>query len=90
MIFRELLQQELETQSEGFKRFALEQAGDLNEYLAKLSRLCRQSYAEISTALETVENIGALPSEEVGTAENFTFSFDETWTNHEEARNWAF
>ena len=90
MIFRELLQQELKTQSEGFKRFAFEQATDLAEYLAKLARLCSKSHAEISTALQTVENIGALPSEELNEAENFAFSFDQTWANHEEARKWAF
>jgi hypothetical protein len=90
MIFRELLTDELNKQSEGFKRFAYEQATDLAEYLAKLARLCDKSHAEISTTLQTVENIGALPSEELETAENFAFSFNQTWANHEEARNWAF
>ena len=90
MLFRELLQNELETQSDGFKRFADEQTNDLRDYLDKLARLSNTAYSEISDKLSRLENIGALPSDEIERAENFTFPFGETWNNHEEARGWAF
>lgn len=90
MLFRELLSDELNKQSEGFKRFALNQASDLSDYLAKLARLCGKSHAEIFRSLQRAENVGALPSEELDAAQNFAFPFNEIWTNHEEARAWAF
>jgi len=90
MLFRELLSDELSKQSAGFKRFALDQAKDLVEYLEKLSRLCQKSSAEIHSLLGSAENIGALPSDELDKAKNFAFSFNQTWANHEEARAWAF
>ena len=90
MLFRELLQEELKTQSDGFRRFALEQAQDLRDYLAKLVRLSEQTYDEISDKLSAIENIGALPSSELERAKNFAFSFEKHWTNHDEARAWAF
>lgn len=89
MLFRELLQEELKTQSAGFKRFADSQAEDLRDYLEKLARFSAKSYEDISAKLETLENVGALPSEELNQAQNFAFSFDEIWMNHEEARVWA-
>ena len=90
MIFRELLQEELKTQSEGFKRFAQTQAQDLSDYLEKLLQLSQTSHAEILQKLDGAENAGALPSEELERAKNFAFSFDKKWQNHEEARGWAF
>ncbi|MGI8554840.1 MAG: DNA double-strand break repair nuclease NurA [Pyrinomonadaceae bacterium] len=90
MIFRELLQEELKIQSAGFKRFAQTQAQDLSDYLGKLRQLSQISHSEILQKLNNTENIGALPSAELENAKNFAFSFDEIWTNHEEARAWAF
>ena len=90
MLYRELLTSELENQREDFRRFALEQTKDLTEYLEKLSRFCRRSYAEIAALLEGVENCGAIPSAEFDAARQFSFSFNQAWQNHEEARRWAF
>ena len=90
MLYRELLTSELENQREDFRRFALEQTKDLTEYLEKLSRFCRRSYAEIAALLEGAENCGAIPSEEFGAARSFSVSFNQAWNNHEEARRWAF
>jgi hypothetical protein len=89
MLFRELLQEELKTQSAGFKRFADSQAEDLRDYLEKLARLSEKTQAEIAARLEYKENVGALPSEELNGAVNFAFTFAETWSNHGEARAWA-
>ena len=90
MLFRELLSDELNKQSAGFKRFADTQTSDLNDYLAKLNRLCGKSHGEIDEFLRDRENVGALPSAELDAARNFAFSFGEKWNNHEEARSWAF
>lgn len=90
MLYRDLLQKELKTQSDGFKNFARAQAEDLREYLGKLNELSNASHVEISERLSLIETVGALPSPESDAAKNFAFSFDETWTNHEAARVWAF
>ena len=89
MLFRELLQKELKIQSAGFKRFADTQAHDLHDYLIRLVQLAEISHAEISAKLDGETNVGALPSEELEAAKSFAFSFDEAWTNHEDARGWA-
>lgn len=90
MLYRELLTSELENQREDFKRFALEQTKDLTEYLERLSRFCRKSHAEIAALLDGAENCGAIPSEEFEAAQQFAFSFNQAWQNHEAARRWAF
>lgn len=77
MLFRELLADELNKQSDEFKRFALEQTKDLTEYLEKLSRFCRKSYAEIAALLEGADNCGAIPSAEFDAAREFSFSFNQ-------------
>ena len=90
MLFRELLADQLNKQSDEFRRFALEQTQDLKEYLEKLSRFCRTPYAEIRALLKHAENCGAVPSEEFEAARRFSVFFNQTWNNHEEARAWAF
>lgn len=90
MLYRELLQEELKSQSDGFVNFAREQAADLRDYLEKLNELSNASYAKLSDELNRLENVGALPSEELDAASAFAFAFDESWAHHEEARVWAF
>lgn len=90
MLFRELLSNELNEQSDGFKRFALEQAQDLSEYLEGLAQLVQNSHAEILEKLNGADNCGAIPSEELDATRSFVAPFGETWANHEEARRWAF
>ena len=89
MLYRELLQQELKTQSAGFVNFAREQAADLGEYFEKLNALAAVSHHDLIEKLNSLENVGAFPAKEFDTARNFAFSFDEKWTNHEESRRWA-
>lgn len=90
MLYRELLQAELKTQSDGFVNFAREQAADLREYLAELAKLRDTSYEELSDKIDRLENVGALPAPEFQAARDFAFSFDEIWAHHEESRRWAF
>jgi hypothetical protein len=90
MLYKELLTEELNQKSEGFRRFAVDKAEDLGAYLEKFALFCRKSYAEIAFVLQKTENYGAHPAEEFDAAEDFTFAFGEAWTNHEDARRWAF
>ncbi|CAN5346636.1 DNA double-strand break repair nuclease NurA [soil metagenome] len=90
MLFRELLTGELEKQREEFSQFARTQADDLDDYLQKLICLTEKSHAEIEQRFAEEENIGAFPSSELDAAKSFSIPFSEIWTNHEEARGWAF
>ena len=89
MIYRELLTNELHNQREDFRRFAENQAEDLNEYLYILERLATHSSSEVLEKVSGNENVGAIPSEELEKSESFTKNFAESWNNHEQARRWA-
>ena len=89
MLYKELLTDELNKQSQSFRQFALTQAEDLRDYLEKLRQLSQTPFSELAKKLETLDNTGAIPAAELENAKNFAFSFDESWTNHEEARHWA-
>ncbi len=90
MLFRELLTDELNKQREEFTLFAQSQAGDLDYYVNKLARFAEKSYYDISGILHDCGDCGAMPSEEVSLVNDFSLNFRERWTNHEEARRWAF
>lgn len=90
MLYRELLTVELNKQREEFTQFAQSQAGDLGDYVQKLTRFNEKSYAEIFAQLSDAHDCGAIASEEVNLAKDFSLNFGETWANHEEARRWAF
>jgi hypothetical protein len=90
MLFRELLTDELNKQREEFRQFARSQAGDLEDYVEKLARFTGKSDAEIFQKLSGAHDCGAMPSEEINLAKNFSLPFGEAWKNHEEARAWAF
>jgi NurA domain len=90
MLFRELLTDELNKQREEFTRFAHSQTSDLNDYVQKLARFTDNFSHEIAEKLVEANDYGAIPSGELSAANNFAINFGETWTNHEEARRWAF
>ena len=89
MLYRELLTGALHKQRDEFKNFAVEQESDLNYYLETLEKLSRLPSIEIERKISGDENVGAIPSEEIDFCKGFSFSFGETWANHEEARSWA-
>jgi hypothetical protein len=90
MLFRELLTDELNKQREEFRQFAKSQAGDLDDYMLKLSLFTEKTFAEIFRKLADAHDCGAVPAEEINLARKFSLSFSENWSNHEEARAWAF
>lgn len=89
MLFRELLNDELNKQREEFKQFARSQAGDLDYYVRKLTRFSEKSSNEVSVILEDCADCGAMPSGELDLTQDFSLDFRERWNNHEEARHWA-
>ncbi len=89
MLYRELLSNELHNQREDFVRFAETQSTDLTAYLQTLQEICELSSAEVSKKISKSENVGAIPSEELDDRNSFSFSFEESWQNHEQARSWA-
>jgi len=90
MLYRELLTVELNKQREEFTQFAQSQAGDLGDYVQKLTRFNEKPYAEIFAQLADAHDCGAIASEEINLAKDFSLNFGEIWANHEEARRWAF
>jgi NurA domain len=89
MLYKELLTNELNKQSNDFQVYAREQAADLTFYLNALCDLEATDFAELQTKLANFENVGAIPAEELNFQKSFTFQFNESWKNHEEARAWA-
>ena len=90
MLYRELLTNELKNQREDFQNYVREQATDLGFYLDALHELEKLDCAEILQRLSHAQNVGAIPSDEIERCKSFTFSFEQNWANHEQARAWAF
>jgi NurA domain len=89
MLFRELLVKELEERSGEFARFAGDWSAAREHYANLLNELASADPAELRQKFAGEANIGALPSDELDAAKGLTFSFPETWQNHEQARRWA-
>jgi len=90
MLYRELLTNELRNQREDFQNYVREQASDLDFYLNALREIEKLNCAEIVQRLAHAQNVGAIPGDEIDRRKSFTFSFEQNWENHEQARAWAF
>ena len=89
MLYRELLTGELHNQREDFQNYVREQANDLSFYLNTLREIEKLNCAEIKQKLTYSENVGAIPADEIDNRKSFTFCFEQSWNNHEQARIWA-
>jgi len=89
MLFRDLLNDQLDKKREAFIRYFDEQASELRFYRAALGRLEKMSLSEIEKQLADVKGFGAMPAGEIENNKSFTFPFDKLWQNHEQARRWA-
>jgi hypothetical protein len=89
MLYLELLKDQLQKQRDDFKKFAELQSFDLDEYLRTLREISRLTSEEVYRKIEQSENIGAIPSVELDSQDSFSIEFGTSWTNHEDARNWA-
>ncbi len=88
MLYRDKVQQALEARLVDFQEMDSRHLQEAESYARWLSRMGEMSTAEIEAQMEGRENPGALPSEEHGSP--LLLPFGHRWTNHQEARAWAF
>src|SRR5215213_3915355 len=88
MLFRQVLNDELEKRGEDFRRFISEYASGVDLYLEKLKQFENLSVAEVNRTLVEYGDSGAIPSDEIGCG-SFSIGFKSEWENHEQARRWA-
>jgi hypothetical protein len=87
MLHSELLRRELEEKGGEFRRYLEAQKAAALFYLKALERLENTPPAEIAQKLSQLENPAAIPSDEL--KGSFSFPFEQSWKNHEQARAWA-
>ena len=87
MLHSELLRRELEEKGGEFRRYLEAQKAATLFYLEALERLENTPPAEIAQKLSRLENPAAIPSDELNGS--FSFPFEQSWKNHEQARAWA-
>jgi len=90
MLFREKLQSALTQKNADFQLHLQEQSQELEFYLSTLAELEKTPFAEIDRRFANVENVGAIPADELERNGSFSFPFANSWKNHEQARAWAF
>lgn len=69
---------------------AVARVADLESYALKFAKLASGPNDEFDSKVGGARDCGAFPSGELRAAKDFTFRFTENWTNHEDARLWAF
>lgn len=87
MLHSELLRRELEEKGGEFRRYLEGQKAAALFYLEALERLENTPPAEVAQKLARLENPAAVPSDEL--QGSFSFPFEQSWKNHEQARAWA-
>lgn len=90
MIYREKILSALEGRRADFTHFESESRAQFDYYARELDRLVSLSRSELKERLEKSNAPGALPTEEFNLASSLIIPFEEEWSNHEEARAWAY
>ncbi len=88
MLFAKKLSDELDSKAGDLRAFSIRQNADLDSYRASLNDLSIGAETLIATISE-IEDSGALPGDELHTNRSFIFPFGRSWSNHEQAREWA-
>jgi hypothetical protein len=89
MLYADKVQRALQERLRDFQDLDSRHARDVESYASWLDRVALMSAAEIEAELEgRAENPGAIASEEHGSP--ILLRFGLSWSNHEEARAWAF
>ena len=89
MLYPEKVHRALEASLPAFKEWEARHARDMESYRQWLDRLGEMDAAEIEARIAGLADApGALPSEEHGAP--LVVRFGQHWSNHEEARAWAF
>jgi hypothetical protein len=89
MLFRHLLNDQLEKKRDDFVRFFDEQSVKLGSYSRIIGQIEAAGYEELRRRWASVDDIGAFPADELERIKSFTAGFDHAWQNHEQARRWA-
>ena len=89
MLFREGLSGELNNKGEDFRLYLRDKSSELSFYFEALAKIESEPYTSIKQKFDQQEDCGAIPSDELGLNQSFSFPFDISWQNHEQAREWA-
>lgn len=89
MIHRELLLEELNNKRDEFDEFARSQSVDFDDYFKRFSEFASRRFQEVYPKLANLHDCGAVPTEEMNLAENFSLKFAGGFGHHEDARRWA-
>jgi hypothetical protein len=90
MIQRDKIISALTAKADAFSNFEREFQDDAALYESRLAEFIACGYEKILLALSGLPAPGAVPSEEFNRANNMTIAFDQHWSNHEAARDWAY
>ncbi len=89
MLFREGLSVELKDKGEDFRIYLQDKSTELAFYFEALSKIESAPYEKIDQKFAQQEDCGAIPGSELSSNKSFSFPFDTSWQNHEQAREWA-
>ena len=89
MLYSNRLTEALLARKEDFARFDNKWRDEIHSYATRLNALSKKSSEEIHHLLIHEKEPGALPSDELDKHRSIFLSFNQCWSNHEEARRWA-
>lgn len=87
MLLRDQLRDELNRKRDDLAKDLQDRVVEAVAYLKTLARFEKATQQEIEEKLSSLADCGAFPAESGGG--KFTVPFDNNWTNHEAAREWA-
>src|SRR5262249_29885338 len=90
MIYRDKIISALGSRAVDFAQFDTEVTTQYALYREALERIAGMNAGELLARLTNIESPGALPTPEFDVAQGFVIPFGATWSNHEEARKWAY
>ncbi|MFY9222062.1 MAG: DNA double-strand break repair nuclease NurA [Blastocatellia bacterium] len=90
MSLRNKIANALNSKAQEFTNFDQQLNSSSLFYDEKICEFSKLNYEEILANLSDFSAPGAIPSAEFQTSKNLVVKFDEQWSNHEEARNWAY
>lgn len=90
MLVRNKIIEALQNKAKEFIEFEHELNTDALFYEKKLCEFISNNYDILLNALSEFPSPGAIPSQEFLYSKNLAIKFNETWTNHQAARNWAY
>ncbi|HEX5735640.1 MAG TPA: DNA double-strand break repair nuclease NurA [Blastocatellia bacterium] len=90
MIYREKIVAALNMRRSEFIEFESGMREQFSVYRDALDGLASVSGAELIERLRSGDSPGALPTEEFDRARTLVIPFEQQWSNHEQAREWAF